>query len=99
LRGSSPIARAQDCSETYGGAVTLNRIIRLTPEEYEEETVTVVRPDPDGPYPAGLHTLSAFDDWTLIDGKRWVRRVPGTRRGLALHRAAASLRVALAQLR
>lgn len=89
---------AQDCSETYGGAVTLNCITRLTPDEYEEETVAVVRPDPDGPYPAGLHTLAAFEDWTLIDGKRWVWCVPWRRPGLARHPAAASLRPALAQL-
>ena len=93
------IRPAQDCSETYGGAVSLNRVTRLTPEEYEEETATVVRPDPVGPYPAGLHTLSAFDDWTLIDGKRWVWCAPWSRRRLVVHPAAASLRPALARLR
>jgi hypothetical protein len=32
----------------------------------------VVRPDPAGPYPAGLHTIAAAGDRTLLDGKRRV---------------------------
>src|SRR6185369_10054576 len=67
---------SQDCSETYGGAIRINRILRLTAEEFDEETVAVLRPDANGPYPAGLHTLSAFDEWTLIDGKRRRWRLP-----------------------
>jgi hypothetical protein len=88
----------QDCSETYGGAVRLNRITCLTPEEFAEETVAVVRPDPKGRYPAGLHTLSAFGDCTLIDGKRWVWCPPWTPRGIARHPLGAELRLALARL-
>lgn len=61
---------AQDCSETYGGAVVLNRIIRLTPTEFEEEEITVVKPYADSPYPDGLHTISSAGDITIIDGKR-----------------------------
>jgi hypothetical protein len=30
----------------------------------------VVEPDKNGPYPDGLHTLSAFGEMTLVDGKR-----------------------------
>jgi hypothetical protein len=90
---------SQDCSETYGGAVRVNRITRLTPEEYEEETVAVVRPDPNGPYPAGLHTLSAFADKTLIDGKRWVWCLPWAPRSIGRHPGAAALRPALGRLR
>ncbi len=63
---------AQDLSTTYGGAVTVNRVLALTPDEFEEEPVAVVRPDPAGPYPGGLHTLCAFGDRTLVDGKRRV---------------------------
>lgn len=65
---------AQDCSKTYGGRIVILRINRLTPTEYEEEAVAAVEPDPDGPFPEGLHTLSAVGERTLVDGKR-TRRV------------------------
>lgn len=63
---------AQDCSSTYGARVIINRVLALSPSEYREEAAASVNPDPDGPYPAGLHTLSALGDRTLIDGKRSV---------------------------
>ncbi len=61
---------AQDCSVTYGGAVTINRIERLTPGEFVERPVRRLAPAANGPYPHGLHTLSAAGNVTLVDGKR-----------------------------
>jgi len=61
---------AQDCSKTYGGRVVINRILTLTPTAFEESQVATVEPDPAGPYPAGLHTLSSVGDGTLLDAKR-----------------------------
>ncbi len=63
---------AQDCSSTYGARVQINRIVELTPTEFREEVVARVEPDPRGPYPRGLHTLSSFGGQTLVDGKRSV---------------------------
>jgi hypothetical protein len=60
---------AQDCSRTYGGRIVLNRIMRLTPTEFEEQQASVIEPDLKGPYPDGLHTISAWGDMTLVDGK------------------------------
>lgn len=71
---------AQDCSRTYGGRIVINRVDRLTPDEFREEPVAVVEPDPGGPYPAGRHTLSSYGDRTLIDGHRFVF-VPDAFRG------------------
>ncbi|MGO9645099.1 MAG: hypothetical protein ACLPY5_10160 [Candidatus Bathyarchaeia archaeon] len=62
---------AQDCSKTYGGRIVLSRILRLTTTEFEEELVSFVEPDPEGPYPDGLHTISGCGELTLIDGKRF----------------------------
>jgi hypothetical protein len=83
---------AQDCSRTYGGGITLNRVTRITPEEFAEEPVTVIQPDPTGDYPDGIHTLSAAGDLTFVDGKRlvfrgipraaWVRRLTTVTRGI-----------------
>lgn len=63
---------AQDGSRTYGGAMAINRVQRLTPTEFEEELVTVIQPDRRGPYRGGVHTMSAVGDVTLIDAKRAV---------------------------
>jgi hypothetical protein len=72
---------AQNGARTYGGALTLNWVRQLTPTVFEEEVAGALRPDPDGPYPDGLHTLCIAGAMTLIDGKRyepvfsrWLRR-------------------------
>lgn len=61
---------AQDCSKTYGGRVALNCVEELSPTAFHEYVVSFVEPDPNGPYPLGLHTLSSVGDVTLIDGFR-----------------------------
>jgi hypothetical protein len=68
---------AQDCSRRYGEAVVINRVDVLTPEAYFETPVARIAPDPAGPYPHGLHTVSAAGEWTLIDGKRERRSLRG----------------------
>ena len=60
---------AQDCLAGYGAAVVLYRVLRCTPNEYQEEPVVRIAPDPGGPCPDGLHTLSSWGNRTLIDGK------------------------------
>ncbi len=61
---------AQDCSREYGGALVVNRVEVCTPEQYREEAVAMLLPDPDGPFPDGLHTLSFGNGRAVIDGKR-----------------------------
>ena len=63
------IRPAQDCSTTYGGALTLNRILELSPTAYREEIVRRIAPI--APYGAGLHAICPVGDHTIIDGKRW----------------------------
>lgn len=63
---------AQDCSTTYGRRIVVNRVLELTPEVFREQMATAFEPDKTGPCPAGLHTLSAVGDYTLIDGKRFL---------------------------
>ncbi len=62
---------SQDCSKTYGGAITLNKIIKLTSTEYKEESVRSLVPF-DSKYKDGIHTLSSVGNYTLVDGKRIV---------------------------
>jgi hypothetical protein len=77
----------QDSSRTYGGRIALNRIITLTPERFEEETVKFVGPIGGNPWCEGMHTISALGEITFIDGKRFVsvpqRRKEVRRRKLA----------------
>jgi hypothetical protein len=63
---------AQDCSRTYGGRVTINRVDRLTPTEFDEDEVIVLNPDRSSQYPHGMHTLVSMGDVTLIDAKRHI---------------------------
>jgi hypothetical protein len=63
---------AQDCSQSYGGRVVINRVLKLTEQSFEEEPCATVEPPRSGPYRAGLHTLAAVGDITLIDSKRKV---------------------------
>ncbi len=63
------IRPAQDGTTGYGGALTLNRVIELTPRRFRQELVR--RLDPVEPYGQGLHTLCPAGEWTVIDGKRW----------------------------
>lgn len=61
----------QDCRETYGGAIRALRITRLTPDAFEAEAGPAIRaPASFGRYVAGLHTLAAAGEVTLIDAKR-----------------------------
>jgi hypothetical protein len=62
---------AQDCSVTYGGRVAVNKVLRLTPDDFAEETVNFIEPVQSGQYNRGLHTLSSVGNYTLIDGKRF----------------------------
>ena len=62
---------AQDCAADYGAALVINRIMTLSTTDFEEETVARLTPDGRSRYGAGLHTLSAMGDKTIIDGKRY----------------------------
>ncbi len=61
---------AQDCRISYGGALCINRIDELSLHGFRETLVRRISPDPDGPYPDGLHTLSGNGELTVVDGKR-----------------------------
>ncbi|MBI1735082.1 MAG: formyl transferase [Candidatus Rokubacteria bacterium] len=79
---------AQDGSTTYGGRIAINRVTDLTPTTFAEEPVIAVDPDPDGPFPTGLHTLSAAGPFTLLDGRRDVLTAPRVGAAIAKFRRA-----------
>jgi hypothetical protein len=61
---------AQNGARRYGGEITLQRVLKLTPTEFEEEPVSSLTADPSSRYGLGIHTLSAVGDITLVDGQR-----------------------------
>jgi hypothetical protein len=63
---------SMDCAATYGAAVVINRVDKLSPTAFEETGVARIEPAKDGPYPAGLHTLNRMGAAAVVDGKRFV---------------------------
>jgi hypothetical protein len=61
---------AQDCSETYGGAVNVMEIVELSPTAFREVHATRLEADPAWPYPHGLHHLVVDGNRVYIDAKR-----------------------------
>ena len=61
---------AQNCLRTYGGAMVVHQITALTPRHFSEVVLRVLTPDAQGACPHGLHTLNAWGERTLVDGKR-----------------------------
>ena len=64
---------SQDCSVRYGYGMSINRIVRLTPTDYEEVVVQHVAPDWTSNL-IGTHTLNASGRLTVVDGLRRRRR-------------------------
>jgi hypothetical protein len=65
---------AQDCSRRYGYAISLNKVITLTPSEYEEVEVSKILPNwrPDL---VATHTLNSCPGLTVVDMR--ARRLRG----------------------
>ncbi len=57
---------AQDCSQRYGYAVSINRILSLDRETYQEVEVDRIVPN-GSPNVIGVHTFNRADDMTVID--------------------------------
>jgi hypothetical protein len=69
--GGNVYRPAQDCSRTYGGALRINRIDKLSESEFEERTVGTITP-PRKSYNKGIHTISLAGDYCIVDAKRYV---------------------------
>jgi len=63
---------AQDCSDSYGSRIVMNRVSVLSETDFREEIAGVVKGPGKSPYPDGMHTLSVIDDIIVIDAKRKV---------------------------
>jgi len=66
----SLIRPAQDCSKTYGGRIVLNKINKLTPFEFSEETIKYIEPFRKDRFNKGIHTINSIGNTVVFDGKR-----------------------------
>jgi len=71
----------QDCSQSYGAAIRISRIVKLTPESYVEAPVWTISPPVSPLGRDGVHTLSldaghfAVDAYTNVyDPLAWLQR-------------------------
>lgn len=71
ISGDTLYRPAQNCSITYGGSITVNQLLRLTPDEFIEEVVKEIHPPKSQQYNKGLHTISGIDKITVIDAKKY----------------------------
>jgi hypothetical protein len=76
---------AQDCSETYGGRVVVNRVLKLSDLSFAEEAAWYAEPNVLSPFREGLHTLSKVNGKYLIDGKRHTFLLSGFQRAIGQH--------------
>jgi hypothetical protein len=66
---------SQDCSIRMGGAIAVNRVNRLTAEEFEEEEIARIDPSwKRGLY--GVHTLNRANELTMLDCFGYIRKFP-----------------------
>lgn len=68
-RGGRWYRPAQDCSRSYGHALTIREIMRLDTAAFEERTVARLSPDW-RPGITGVHTVNASGGLTVIDVRR-----------------------------
>lgn len=62
---------SQNCSEYYGKSITINKIIKLSETEFEEEHYWKITAPKNSLFNAGLHTINVVDDIIVIDGKKF----------------------------
>lgn len=65
-RGGALYRPAQICAPVYGAGLSINRVLRLTPQEYAERQIERVLPDR-GRGLLGLHTVNRAGELTVVD--------------------------------
>lgn len=70
------IRPGQDCSQTYGRAVVLNRIEELSIDDYRETPIRTLEPDWQ-PGNIGTHTFNQSQNYQVLDGRFFRYRLFG----------------------
>lgn len=59
---------SQNCSNYYGESITINKIVKLSPTEYEEEKYMVISPNKNQDFKFGIHTINGMGNFIVADG-------------------------------
>lgn len=59
---------AQNCSIHYGESITINKITKLTENDFSEEFYCKLSADKKSEYPDGIHTINALENIIVVDG-------------------------------
>ncbi|MCG8580256.1 MAG: hypothetical protein MI866_10080 [Bacteroidales bacterium] len=62
---------SQNCFDRYGGSLKINRIVKLSKEEYQEELVEEISPEILGMNAHAVHTLNRDNKLTVYDAQAW----------------------------
>ena len=62
----------QDCAKTYGDKIHINKIEKLSPQEFSEKTIETITPIENSKFYKGIHTINSDGKYTVIDGKRFI---------------------------
>lgn len=73
ISGDKLYRPSQYCDTEYGEKIIINKITRLTQEEFVEEKHAELTLSDAGSYSNGCHTISSEENSVFIDGKRRIR--------------------------
>ena len=65
---------AQNCAQHYGESISINKITRLSENEFTEELFFKLTPDKSSAFNSGVHTINSFDGIIVIDGIKMLFR-------------------------
>jgi hypothetical protein len=68
---------AQNCAHRYGAALSINRILELSPQRFREEPVLSLAPAETWAWADGVHTINSIGGVTVVDGLRVQRTFGG----------------------
>ncbi len=61
---------SQNCKNYYGESITINKIVKLSETEFEEEEHMTIKAKNSAEYNFGVHTINAEGKYVIVDGQK-----------------------------